>query len=269
MTRVVVSTGLVLALVGHPHAKAPPARATARTPPPAHTSTRPAEPLPMLASVARVRVEAARDRVVVLEEVNLPRGDWASGGLDLYVAFGAPGVPIAVDAQLAVVMPGASESTLGEPGEPVTLEPTVRRPPAVRPLLGKSQMAGVVVHVKDTQLRRIYEAGGTAALRIRSLLPPPAADSSGARDALIRLGVAGGLPLTLGRIQVVSLGPEPWITRAEASLCGPDADGWPLTLTLLPKASQPSPLAARPSIAPASAVRHASDDLCVRWWGPG
>jgi hypothetical protein len=222
----------------------------------------------MLPSVARVRVEAARDRLLVMEDVNLPRGDWVSGGLDLYVAFGAPGVPIAVDAQLGVVMPGTGEGALGEPADSVTLEPTVRRPPSVRPLLGKSQMAGVIVHVKDTQLRRIYDAGGGATLRIRSLLPPPAADSSGARDAVIRLGVAGGLPLTLGRIQVVSLDPAPWTIRAEASLCGPEADGWPLSVTLLPKASQPSPAPARPPIAPASAVRHASDDLCIRWWGP-
>lgn len=269
MIRAVLSAGLTLAFVGHSHAKTPLARSPARTPPPVHTPTRPAEPLPMLPSVARVRLEAARDRLVVLEEVSLPRGDWVSGGLDLYVAFGAPGVPIAVDARIGAAIPGGSESALGDLSEPVTLEPAVRRLPPVRPLLGKPQMAGVVVRIRDTQLRHIYEASGTATLRIRSLLPPPATDSSGARDAVIRLGVAGGLPLTLGRIQVVSVGSEPWITRAEASLCGPEADGWPLSVTLLPRPSLPSPAQPRLPSAPASALRHASDDLCIRWWAPG
>jgi hypothetical protein len=222
----------------------------------------------MLPSVARVRVEAARDRLVVLEDVNLPRGDWSSGGLDLYVAFGAPGVPIAVDAQIVPVATGGIEAPTGDAGEPVTVETAIRRLPPVRPLLGKPQMAGVVVHVRDAQLRHAYETSGAACLRIRSLLPLPATDATGARDAVIRLGIAGGLPLTLGRIQVVSLGPEPGITRAEASLCGPEADGWPLSVALLPKPSQPAPGTPRAPIAPAAAVRHATDDLCVRWWGP-
>jgi len=269
MIRAVISAGLTVALAGHTHAKTPPARSPARTPPAVHTPTRPPEPLPMLASVTRVRVEASRDRLVVFEEVNLPRGEWMSGSLDLYVAFGAPGVPIAVDAQIAAAAPGGSESPSGEPGEPVTVEPAVRRMPRVRSLLGRPQMAGVVVRVKDTQLRHIYEAGSAAALRIRSLLPLPAADSSGARDAVVRLGVPGGLPLTLGHIQVVSVGPEVRITRAEASLCGPEADGWPLSVTVLPKPSPSGPVQSRPTIVPVLAIRHASDDLCIRWWASG
>jgi len=265
MSRALVAAGLTLALVSHSHAKSPPARGPAKTSLPA----RPPDPLPMLPSLARVRVETGRDRLVVLQEVNLPRGDWMSGGLDLYVAFGAPGVPLAIDAQIVAVVPGGSESTLGDPGEPVAVEAASRRPPQVRPLLGRPHMAGVVVHVKDSHLRRIYDAGRAAGLRIRSLLPLPATDPNGAHDVVIRLGIASGLPLTLGRIQVVSLGPEPWVTRAEASLCGPEADDWPLAVTILPKSSQPASAQPRAVIAPATAVRHASDDLCVRWWTAG
>ena len=93
----------------------------------------------------------------------------------------------------------------------------------------------------------------------------PAADpSTGARDVVVRLGAVGGLPLTLGRIQVASLEARPWVTRAEASLCGPDAiTSWPLTVTL-PGAPRVS---SKPTIAPETAVRHATDDLCIRWWG--
>jgi hypothetical protein len=216
----------------------------------------------MLPSVARARVEAARDRVVVIEEVNLPRGDWQSGGLDLYVAFGAPGTPIAVDARLAAVPIGSAEARADDAGEPVPVEPAVRHMSSTQLLLGRAAMAGVVVHVKDTQLRQAYALSDVVALRIRSLLAPPAADAFGARDVVLRLGSATGQPLTLGKVQVASLEPKPWITRAEARLCGPDADPWPLSVALTPKSAD----AAAPTLAPAMAVRHASDDLCIRWW---
>jgi hypothetical protein len=219
----------------------------------------------MLPSVARVRVEAARDRVVLLEEVNLPRGDWQSGGLDLFVAFGAPGTPVAVDAKLAPVPVGAAESRPDDPGEPVPVEPVLRHTPASQPLLGRPTMAGVVVHVKDAQLRHAYALSDTVALRVRSLLSSPAADATGARDVVVRLGFAAGQPIALEKVQVVSVEPKPWITRAEASLCGPEADPWPLSLTLLPHPTDaPAPTAR--TIAPPMAVRHASDDLCIRWW---
>jgi hypothetical protein len=221
----------------------------------------------MLPSVARVRVEAARDRVVLLEEVNLPRGEWQSGGLDLFVAFGAPGTPVAVDARLAPVPIGALESRPDDPGEAVPVEPAVRHTPGTQLLLGRPTMAGVVVHVKDAQLRHAYALSDTVALRVRSLLSPPAADSSGARDVVVRLGFAAGQPIALEKVQVVSAEAKPWITRAEAALCGPEADPWPLSLTLLPRPSDPAAPTAR-TIAPTMAVRHASDDLCVRWWAP-
>jgi hypothetical protein len=214
----------------------------------------------MLPSVSRVRVEAARDRVVVLEEVIFPRGEWVSGGLDLHVAFGAPGTPIAVDAQIGA---GASEARAEDAVEPAVVEPVQGRTSFAHPLLGKPNMAGVVVHVKESQLRRVYSASEVAMLRIRSLLAPPAADPNGKRDVVVRLGAPGGTPLALGRIQVVSLEQGAWIKRAEASLCGAEADPWPLTVAVSPKAAG-GPGGA--TIAPVMAVRHASDDLCVRWW---
>jgi hypothetical protein len=227
----------------------------------------------MLPRVARVRVEAARDAVVVVEEVNLPRGEWQSGGLDLYVAFGAPGAPVAIDARLVTVPSDSLESRLEDGGDALTLEPAVRRTPSSQLLLGRPQMAGVIVHVREADLRRAYAASEVAALRIRSLLHPPAADPSGARDVVVRLGIAGDLPLTLGRVQVVSLEGRQWITRVEATLCGPEAEVVPLTVAFVPKAAEGVETRHASSvaqtvgpIAPAMAVRHASDDLCVRWW---
>src|SRR5581483_9925637 len=144
-----------------------------------------------------------------------------------------------------------------DPGEPVSVEPAVRHTPSTTLLLGRATMAGVVVHLRDAQLRRAFALGDVVALRVRSLLSAPAADATGARDVVLRLGAATGQPLTLGRIQLVSLEPKPWITRAEAHLCGADADPWPLSVAVTPKPSDPQAAAAA-TIAPAMAVRHAS-----------
>jgi hypothetical protein len=233
----------------------------------------------MLPSVARVRVEAARDRVVVVEDINLPRGEWRAGGLDLYVAFGAPGTPAAIDARLLPVPSDAPDSrsesaapghgqSPDDAGDALAVEPAIRRTPSTQLLLGRPQMAGAIVRVKESDLRRAYAASDLAALRIRSLLSPPAADSRGERDVVVRLGIVGDVPLTLGRVQVVSLEGTGWIARAEANLCGPEAEGLPLSVTVIPKLERPAGAAtsATRAIAPAMAVRHASDDLCIRWW---
>jgi hypothetical protein len=268
MMRAISAAGVVFALAGHPHVK-PASKHTPAKPAPAPAVpvyVRPAPPLPILPRVGRVRVEAALDRVVVVEDVILPKGDWQSGGLDLYVAFGSPGTPIAIDARLIVPSPGGLDARPEEAGDPVVLEHAARRGAGSQPLLGKPQMAGVVVHVKEAQLRRAYAAGDLAVLRLRSLLVAPAADATGARDVVVRLGAVDGLPLTLGRIQVGSLEAQPWITRAEASLCGPDASPLPLAVTLIGKPPG-APRVQRSAIAPELAVRHASDDLCIRWWG--
>ena len=223
----------------------------------------------MLPSVARVRVEVARDRVVVEEDVALPHGAWSSGGLDLHAAFGAPGTPTAVDAQISAEAAGATEAQGGPAGEVVSVEPEPGALGGAHPLLGSARMAGVVLRVKESQLRRVYAASEVALLRVRSLLALPSADADGRREVIVRLGAPEGTPLTLGRIQVVSFEAGGWIARAAASLVGPDADPWPLSVTLLPKtapaAAPRAPDAERP-IAPTMAVRHASDDLCVRWW---
>ena len=276
MMRAVLVAGIFLVLTGPAHAK-PPANGanTANTkrggghhdaPPSPPAWTRPAPPLPLLPRVGRVRVEAARDRVVVVEDVILPRGDWESGGLDLYVAFGAPGTPTAIDARLVTPQAGGLDAHPEESGDPVVLEPSPHRNAGAQPLLGKPQMAGVVAHVKEAQLRRAYAAGEVAVLRLRSLLVAPAADATGARDVVVRLGAPGGLPITLGRIQVASLEPQPWITRAEATLCGPEASPLPLGVTVVGKAGD-APPPSRGAVAPEFALRHASDDLCIRWWG--
>lgn len=244
------------------HAKPAPTHA------PPHAPVHFAPPLPMLASVSRVRVEVAHDRAVVIEDVSLPRGDWTAGALDLYTAFGSPGTPIAVDARLYALPEGQAEPRADDAGDPVGVEPAIRHTPSSQLLLGRPTMAGVVLHVGSDVLRRAYGAAGVALLRIRSLLEPPARDETGGQSVVVRLGVAGGLPLTLGKVQVVSLEPKAGIQRAEATLCGPDADARPLSVSVTPRLPD-APWWAPATIAPPMATRHASDDLCVRWWWSG
>lgn len=232
---------------------------------PSHVPVHFAPPLPMLPSVSRVRIEVAHDRAVVVEDVTLPRGDWTSGALDLYAAFGSPGTPVAVDARLFALPEGQTDPRADDAGEPVSVEPAIRHTPSSQLLLGRPTMAGVVLRVGSDLLRRVYGGAGAALLRIRSLLDPPSRDEAGAQSVVVRLGIAGGLPLTLGKVQVVSLEPKPGIQRAEATLCGPEADARPLSVQALPRLPD-APWWAPATIAPPMATRHASDDLCVRWW---
>lgn len=227
-----------------------PAKAPVRPPPP---------PLSILPSVARVRVTSYGKMLVVVEEVNLPRGGWAGEPLDFHVAFGAPG-PRAIDAHLVAVRDGELEPGDDEAGEALTVERVARRPPGAHPLLGRDTMAGVVVHVPSVALREALEPGEMASLRIRSLVDATEPDGSGALSVLVRLGASRGTPLTLGRVVVTSAAPSAPLTRVEARLCGPEADPHPLAT------SPRTALEGERPVAPVLAVRHATDDLCLRLW---
>jgi hypothetical protein len=239
----------------------------------------------MLPRVARVRVEVGRNRAVVREDIVLPRGEWQAGDLALYVAFGAPGPPLAMDARIASApegwetAPEAVDRPEARPvapererdaGDAVALETAFRHPTSSQLLLGPPQMAGVVARVRDSDLRRALASTDAAVLQLRSLLVPSGADARGARDLVVRLGISGALPLTLTRIEVVSLGPDAPLRGAEANLCGPEADARPLAVALAEPISAAGSRGSAPTTpaptSPLAVVRHASDDLCIRWW---
>lgn len=256
MRPVRLALGVALATLATAAAGAPP-RPHAPPPPPL-------VPLPFLPSIPRVRVELVKGQVVVVEEINLPRGEWKGEPLDFYVAFGAPGVPRAIDAQLVAVGDGSLEPEDSDAGEVLTLDRAPRRPPSAHPLLGRDTMAGVVVHVTREAFTRALVPGNMAALRVRSALDLPDEDASGARGVVVRLGASRGTPLTLGRITIAAKAGAVGPLRAEAHLCGPSAEDKPLALALLPRPATSAP--ASTSIAPVLAVRHTTDDLCVRFW---
>jgi hypothetical protein len=251
--------------------KPSPARPSGKPPAPAT----PLAPLPMLPSIPRVKVDVLKTQLVVVEEVNLPRGEWKNDSLDFYVAFGAPGAPRAIDARLVAVADGALEPEDDEAGEALVVERTPHRPGSAYPLLGKDSMAGVVVHVKREALAKALGPGNMAALRVRTALDLPEEDSLGARGVVVRLGASRGTPLTLGRLTVVAKAGAQAPVRAEAHLCGGEADATPLAIAIVPRPTSPTalanalpPQASPPTIAPVLAVRHSSDDLCIRFWTP-
>ena len=235
-----------------------PLLAAPRAPPP-----RPSQPIPSLAVVARVRVEVARDRALVTEELTFARGEWQSGDLELYAAFGAPGVPRAFDVHLHSVPVGALAPDPTDVGEPVLTERAPRRPATAQLLLGRGTMAGEVLHVREAALRRAFAASGVAALRVRSFLGAPVADARGGREIVVRLGIDGATPLTVGRIEVASADGSAFAAPAEAQLCGDLADTFPLAVQLSP--AWPVRTVPGPQD-PRFAVRHAGDDLCVRYF---
>lgn len=220
----------------------------------------PLAPLPMLPSIARTRLTFTKGQLLVVEDVTFPRGEWRGEPFDVYVAFGAPGPPRAIDAHLLAIGDGELEPPDDAAGTALVVDRVTRRPPTAHPLLGRDAMAGIVVHVTKAAMTRALEPGGMASLRVRTALDLPDEDPSGGRSVVVRLGASRGTPLTLGRIVVSQTG-GPAIQRAEARLCGPDADEHPLAVHVL---GRPREKGQDNRIAPVLAVRHATDDLCAR-----
>lgn len=247
----------------HPPAAHPPAAHPPAPHPPVHVG--PPPKLPGLPSVARVRVEVGKERLVVIHDVNLPKGDWTGGDVPLFSSFGAPAAPSAVDARLVAVPDGDISVDDAATGEPVALEKAPRRPPNAAMLLGRPQMAGVVARIKEAAFKRAVAASGMAVLRMRWVQPLPEKDPSGAREVLARLGVQGGAALTLLRVEVASAEEGVAIARADARLCGPDADPYPLAVSVLPRDSAARGPAPAGVVSPMFATRHPTDDLCVRF----
>lgn len=267
----IVGRGREIALLFALGALAAPAGARPPVPAP------PLPPLPLLPSVARVKVTSHGSTMSIVEEVNLPRGEWRGEALSFHVAFGAPG-PRAIDAHLVPVGDGLLEPEDDEAGETLSVERAPRRPANAHALIGRETMAGIVVRVPPASFTKALERGNMAALRIRSVVEATDPDPSGASSVLVRLGASRGTPLTLGRIVAASVAPAQPLARVEARLCGQDADPHVLAVRVAgPRAaaSQASDGAGKRSVGPAQseiaiapvlAVRRTSDDLCVRLW---
>lgn len=229
----------------------------------AHVQPSPA--LFALPVIARVHVDVSKERVVLVHEIVIARGEWSGGDVDLWVSFG-PTMPRALDAHLLSIHAGSAFPDPADVGEPLALDKAAHRPARAYALLGRSSMAGVVLHVREPAFRRAVAASGVLAVRVRQVLAPPDEDEHHARELVVRLGMESGTPLTVRHITLSTPEPAGFVASASAQLCGPDegASTYILGFQSAPPGARLTPFA----IDPASATRHASDDLCVRWVTP-
>lgn len=205
--------------------------------------------------IARVIIEARRDRVRTTTVLTLPALPRAAQRLTLFASYGAPGPPLALDARLAATPPGylcAPDSVRGDP-LPVRFSPTAPADAAV--ILGTRRMAGSVIEIGRAPLVRALAPAGSATLRVETVraMPPPAAD--GSRELLVRLGTEDGRPLVLGSVQVRGA----HVTKKSARLC--DRKGADVPLVVLPVTGHDASLTPPPL-----AERTPRDALCVRLW---
>lgn len=242
---------LVLPLLAAPSPKHPPA--------PVRRA-----PLPMLPSVSHVRIDVRGDGVVVEQRLLLPRGDWRGGEISFCSAFGAPSAPLAIDAKIFPVEDGALEADDHVAGESLNVEVVSTCPPSAHPLLGPQKMAGALLHLNEAALRKAFSPGKMAEIRIRTKVPVPRPTEDGVRDLVVRLGMHDGLPLTLGRVSIDASSLSWIVTSAEARLCGSDADAYPLAVNYKARRATLRAEGKMP-LAPVLAVRHSTDDLCVRF----
>jgi hypothetical protein len=223
----------------------------------------PPPPLPALPVVARIRVDVAKDRVLVVHEIVMSRGTWAGGDIDVFVAFG-PTLPRALDAHLLAVAPNASAPDPNDIGEPLPHETAAHRPSHAHPLLGRSAMAGEVLHIREPAFRRATAGSGQLAIRIRQVLAPPASDAQHAHEIVVRLGMESGPPLAVRHIELSTPESGGWLGSASAQLCGPSADPYSIGFSIAPRGIGLVPMA----VDPTSTTRRTTDDLCVRYVTP-
>lgn len=237
--------GTAVALVALALALSP--RAAAE-PPPARTWLGPV-------GIARVIVEARRDRVRTTTVLTLPGLPAAARRLTLFASYGEPGPPLALDAELVPTPAGYLSAPDAAQGEkvPVHFRPTA--PGASAVIAGSRRMAGSVVEIPRAGLGRALGPSGSATLRLEAVraMPPPAAD--GSRELLVRLGTQNGRPLVLGSVEVRG----EHVTKKSARLCA--RKGADVPLAVMPVTDHDASLTPPPL-----AKRTPEGALCIRLW---
>lgn len=202
--------------------------------------------------ISRVRVDVRGQRALVTTDVLLSADAARAPALHAFVAYGVPGPPLALDAELVAVPAARLSAPAGARGKRVALHAATHAPDDTTLLLGPANMAGSTTTIPADMLRAALAASGSATLRLRAIEPLSATDADGAHQLLLRLGAQEGAPLILGAVEIDGA----TLTDRKAWLCGPHAD--PSPLAVLPRRSD-APFA----LAPPLAARAPDDALCV------
>jgi hypothetical protein len=206
--------------------------------------------------LARVRVEITPGGASIQHDLIFPSGALAvaaAGEPTLFAAFTAQARPLAIEAtRQALDAKGEIEAT----GTPLEIIDVAVKPKSAALLLGPAVQAGHVL--------RLPRQTAPFALRLRSAIGThPVAAPTPMVSLMARLGLRGGPPIPLDRIEVVAgLGAK--IRGARATLCGSGSDPRPLAIVFPGYAAGSSAQATNSgTIPPSSATRREQDDLCV------
>lgn len=210
-------------------------------------------PFPSSVGISRVRVEVRGERALVTTDVLISGAAKQARALDAFVAWGMPGPPQAIDAELVAVPADRLSAPADARGRRVELRAATHAPAHAAIVLGPGNMAGSRATIDRDALAAALAAGGSATLRIRAVHALQARIADGARDLLLYLGARDGAPFILGAIEIDGDA----LTLREARLCGPHAD--PTPLGVLPRHEGDAP-----ALAPPLAPRSLDDALCVR-----
>ncbi len=239
--------GLVLLVAVGAQRRAPRAPRPLKVPAPtASGSSAPVQPEPPDAppralAVSRVELIQKRGQILVItdlsfEKTDRPR-DW-----ELFLAYGAPGMPRAFEAELVPVAPDALFARAEAHGAPLVTTHVPAAPSDAEAAIGPREAAGQVVRIP-----REPGTGRFFVIRVRALhaIPARAVEPS----VLVRISHDGST-LPLGPLFVRRDDPK---TVAVANLCGGPR------LAIVGEPGGTSPL-----VAP----RQPADELCVRFVKP-
>jgi hypothetical protein len=212
-----------------------------------------AQDLPSRIAQSRIRLDIRGGRVLTTLDFTIPGSAKTRQDLDIHVAYGTPGQPTAVDAQLLATPAGYLVAPLEENGTKVQTTPSLRGPDHALIHVGRPQMAGTLVHVPAVSLAEKLTGTGQATLRIRELrnLPPPLAD--GTYEVVVRLGAIEDRPFVIGLLEVAS---DQSIDQVEARYCGLNSSTQRLFVAGQPRSN---------TVIPPLSQRNAGDDLCIHF----
>jgi hypothetical protein len=226
----------------------------AQTKGPAPAAAAPQVPGPV--AISRVRFDVRQGRALVTTDLTVASGRAPDQELLVHVGYGAPGMPLAFEAQLLSTPKGYLVAPLTERGERLPHARAARAPSNAALCLGRPELAGSLVTLPAALLAQKLAATGHATVRLREVRELPAPLSDGTRELLARLASSRGRPLVLGLIELAS---DESIARVDARYCG--LERRPARLFV---AAQGNPQGA---LAPPLAPRAPGDDLCLRF-GP-
>ena len=232
------------------------ANADARAPKAARPRPEPTAPayVPSPIAIGRVRIDVRGAKMLVTTDLTIPEARGQLSDMDVHVAYGSPGTPLAFDAQVMPTPAGYQVAPVDSSGQMLAHEWAPRASSWAVVQVGRPLMGGQTVHLTADALAAAQARTGRATLRIREVYAAPAVLSDDSREVVVRLASSGGKPLALGLIEFASDVAAP---RVEARTCGLDGEGASLFVA--------GARSGRDAVAPPLADRGEHDDLCVRF----